>query len=127
MDNRSNILVIDNNSEELMQLVTFMEEGYRLTEIAENEDLVEAASEKCADLILLDDMMTEPNCYDICHYLKADKQTQTIPIIIMSDLAPDELESEINFLGSDDYICKPIKRDELIEKIETLLSFSRVH
>lgn len=127
MDNLSNILLIDNDNEELMQLVTYMEGKYTLSEVAEGEDLIQAASEKCADLILLDDMMTEPNCYDICHYLKSDEQTQTIPIIIMSDLEPDELESEIGFIGSDDYICKPIKRDELLKKIETLLSFNRVH
>ena len=127
MDERSTILLLDNNSEELMQLVTYMEDVYSLTEVSEGEDLIKVAAESCADLILLDDMMSEPNCYDICQYLKSDDQTQAIPIIIMSDLSPDELESEINFLGSDDYICKPIKQAELLEKIDTLLAFKRIH
>ncbi|MGK0442518.1 MAG: DNA-binding response OmpR family regulator [Pseudohongiellaceae bacterium] len=127
MDTRSNIMVIDNNSEELMQLITCLEGKYILTELPEGGDFTGVATAGCVDLILLDDMLAEPNCYDICQDLKSDDQTKNVPIIIMSDLDASELEREINFLGSDDYICKPIKQEELLEKIETLLSFNRVN
>lgn len=127
MESKSSILIFDSNNEELMQIVSFMESDYELTDVAEGSDCLEKASTIYPDLILLDDMVSEPNCYDICQSLKSDHETHNIPIVLMSDLTPEELEEEIGYLGSDDYICKPIQRAELLEKVDTLLSFNRAN
>ncbi|MEE8056333.1 MAG: response regulator [Pseudomonadales bacterium] len=127
MGNRSSVLIIDNNAEELMQLITFMEGKYKLTDISSGKECIDCALELSPDVILMDDMIIEPNCYDVCQALKADPVTGDIPIILMSDLSANELEDEVVYLGSDDYICKPIVKNELLEKIDTLLSFSQAH
>lgn len=127
MQTKSNVLIVDNNSEELMQLIAFMETDYELSELSGTEDYIDQATSLCPDIILVDDMIVEPNCYDICHAFKSDPVTGSIPIILMSDLSASELDEEVGYLGSDDYICKPFAKEMLIEKIETLLSFSRAH
>lgn len=127
MSNRSNVFIVDNNAEELMQLIAFMEDHYELAEVASGWECVSQAAIASPDLILIDDMIQDPNCYDICQALKDDSATGEIPIILMSDLNADELEDEVDFLGTDDYICKPIAKAELLEKIDTLLSFKQAH
>ena len=127
MVDRSSVLIIDNNAEELMQLITYMEDKYDLTDVSSGEECIDKAPNICPDVILVDDMIVEPNCYDVCQALKSDPVTGEIPIILMSDLTADELEDEVGYLGSDDYICKPIDKKELLEKIDTLLAFSRAH
>lgn len=127
MEPQASILILDTDSEELMQLLTFLEESYLLTDIQDGGDFLRQAEQLAPDLILLDDMVAEPNCYDICQSLKASELTERVPIILMSDLTASELDQEINSLGADDYICRPIQRDELREKIATLLSFSAVN
>ncbi len=122
-EKRGNILIYDCSSEELMQLVSVMESMYELIDVPDGNECIDNAMEIQPDLILVDDMAIEPNSYDICHLLKANRSTEQIPIILMSDLSSDDLEDEVNFVGSDDYICRPIERDELLEKIDTLLSF----
>lgn len=127
MENKYSILIVDANSEELMQLIAFMEDKYDLTDVNNGTACIEQAVTTYPDLILLDDMASEPNCYEVCHTLKSDSDTQNIPIILMSDLNAEELEDEIAYLMSDDYICKPIQRADLLEKVDTLLAFSHTH
>ncbi len=127
MDAKSSVLIIENNAEELMQLITFMEGKYELADVSSGSECLEQAPSLCPDVILVDDMIVDPNCYDVCRALKAGPMTGDIPIILMSDLSASELEEEMNYLGSDDYICKPIVKNELLEKIDTLLAFSQAH
>ena len=124
---RSNILIVDSNAEELMQLISYMEGEYDLEDVASGEDCLFKASNDCPDLILVDDMILEPNCYELCTALKSDPLTIDVPIILMSDLSASELAGEADSLGTDDFICKPINKDELLEKVATLLAFSNAH
>ena len=124
MQNPLSVLIVDNDAEELMQLFAYMEDKYLLADVSGGEECIDQAPTLCPDLILVDDMIVEPNCYDVCQRLKSDPITEAIPIILMSDLSVEELEEEVEYLGSDDYICKPIVKTELLEKIDTLLAFS---
>lgn len=125
MADRPQILIVDNNPEELMQLIAYMEQDYDLVETLNGDECLNRIAELHPDLILVDDMIVEPNCFDVCQKLKADPSTDEIPIILMSDLTKEELEAEADSLGSDDYICKPLQKAELLDKVSTLLSFSR--
>lgn len=127
MSARLNILIVDNSPEELMQLFTYMEQDYDLDDVSTGEACLSRVGYDRPDLILLDDMIAAPNCYDICQTLKSDPQTVSVPIILMSDLSAEELSKEADSIGSDDFICKPIHKDELLEKVVTLLSFARVN
>lgn len=126
MSDRASILILDTNMEEMMQLLAILEDRYSFIEAAEGEACIHQVSEVYPDLILIDDMLTEPNCYDFCHSIKADPATRKIPIILMSDLEASDLEEEISMLGCDDYICKPLNKEELREKVDTLLSFNSI-
>lgn len=125
MANRPQILIVDNNPEELMQLIAYMEQDYELVETLNGDECLSRMTDLHPDLILVDDMIVEPNCFEVCQKLKSDPGTDEIPIILMSDLGKAELEAEADSLGSDDYICKPLQKAELLDKIGTLLSFSR--
>lgn len=127
MEQRSSILVCDANSEEMMQLLSIMEERYKLIDVDNGTACLEKAETTLPDLILLDDMALEPNCYEVCTQLKQDAQTRDIPVVLMSDLPPHDLDEEITIVGADDYICKPFPADELLEKIDTLLMFRQCH
>lgn len=123
-DTRATVLVLDNNAEELMELVTALEDRYDFEDAPDGEVLIDRTAEIFPDIIILDDMTLSPNCYEVCQNIKSNPATRHIPIVIMSDLSATELESEVGLLGADDYICRPINTPELTEKIDTLLSFA---
>lgn len=78
------------------------------------------------DLILLDIKLPKLDGYGVLKSLKNDKEYQSIPIIIISSTAN---QAEINYcyqLGVTGYIIKPIRYEELRQKIKGLGEFLSV-
>jgi cyclic di-GMP phosphodiesterase len=127
MGQKHSVLIFDSNPEDLMPLICFMEDRYDPIVAPEKTDCMSFAEKSSPDIILVDDMLSDPNCYEACQDLKGVPGMGDVPIVLMSDLSVEELTEEIAYLGVDDYICKPIDKDELLKKIDTLLSFRQAH
>jgi len=78
-------------------------------------------------LVLLDVMLPELDGHDVCRRLRADHQTQQIPIIMMSALGTEEHKTTGLELGADDYVVKPFSLAELISRIRAVLRRSASH
>jgi two-component system phosphate regulon response regulator PhoB len=68
------------------------------------------------DLILLDVMLPDGNGIELCHELKTDTETSSIPIIIMSAHATEQ--SAIAASQAQDFISKPFDLEELIALVK---------
>lgn len=74
------------------------------------------------DVLLLDIWMSGCDGRDICKELKAKAETQSIPVLMISaskDIRQSALEA-----GADDFLAKPFDMQELLNKIERLLTNS---
>ena len=69
-------------------------------------------------LVLLDVMLPELDGHDVCRRLRADHQTQSIPIIMMSAYKTRDNEIEMRSLGVQDYLSKPFKLAEVDKILE---------
>ena len=70
------------------------------------------------DLIILDIMLPDENGFELCKYIKKEKDT---PIIFLT--AKDEEKDVVQGfnLGADDYVIKPFRNRELISRIYNIL------
>ncbi len=82
---------------------------------------LEQAKRERPDLILLDVMMPDVNGFEVCQRLKEDADTQLIPVVLMTALS--DVEDRIKGLeaGADDFLTKPVNRDELLARIRSSL------
>lgn len=73
------------------------------------------------DLILLDVMMPNMDGWDTLKTIRANKKTESIPIIMIT--AVNEEQKKISGLkfGADDYVTKPFILPNLLARIEALL------
>lgn len=73
------------------------------------------------DLILLDIMLPGIDGYEICRFLKSDKDKSSIPIIFLT--AKNDRDDVIKGLecGAVDYITKPFYAKELLYRVKTQL------
>ena len=68
-------------------------------------------------IILLDLMLPDGSGLDLCRKLKSEKESNSIPIIILT-AKDDEVDKVVGFeLGADDYVTKPFSVRELILRI----------
>lgn len=85
------------------------------SKIIDAEDLLDANQ---YDLVILDITLPDGNGFDLCKYIKEEKDT---PIIFLT-AKDEEKDVVLGFdLGADDYVIKPFRNRELISRIHNVL------
>lgn len=123
----ASIMVVDDIPNNLDVLCPLLEEaGYRLFVANNGKAALELANKLRPDLILLDVMMPDMNGYEVCQHLKSEDATRHIPVIFLT--AQNDVKSLVTGfdVGGVDYVCKPFQKAELLVRIETHLTLSRL-
>jgi class 3 adenylate cyclase len=72
------------------------------------------------DLVLLDVMMPGTDGFQICEHLKADASTAMIPVVLVTALEDQKSRVRGIRAGADDFLSKPVHREELVARVTTL-------
>lgn len=123
---KETILIVD-DEEDILELIKFNleKEGYSIVKALTGEKAVKIAGQTSIDLIVLDLMLPGMDGLEVTKFLKTDKKTWKIPIIMLT--AKGE-ESDIITgleLGADDYLLKPFSPKILIARIRAILRRGR--
>lgn len=117
------IVLIDDDADvrELTKLTLEYATGWEVTTAADGEEGRARASELEPDAVLVDMMMPGTDGCEVCRRFRADPRTSQIPLVILTarrDLEEEELES----VGADGILYKPINPGELAAGIRDLLA-----
>ena len=85
------------------------------------EEGLKLAKSEHPDLILCDVMMPEMDGYSVVQKLRGDAATSSIPVILLSALGERWDVRKGMETGADDYLAKPVLRQELLAAIRTQL------
>ena len=116
------ILIVDDNATNIDLLVRTLKTDYNLGIAKNGSKALEYAGKYHPDLVLLDIMMPEMDGYEVCNRLKADQETQSIPIIFITAMGEPLNKTRGFELGAVDYITKPFHAAEIKARIKTHLS-----
>lgn len=111
----ADILVVEDNEELGILLSDFLTaEGYDVYHALSGEEAMEILAEESAKLVILDIMLPGMDGFVVCNKIR---ESDNVPILIVS--AKDAKEDKINglMLGADDYIEKPYDIDILLAKV----------
>jgi DNA-binding response OmpR family regulator len=113
------ILIADDDPDILEALtLVFEEEGYTVATSHDGHTLRNLEHD-LPDLLLLDIWMSGWNGGDICRFLKSQKATASLPIILFS--ANRETERIARESGADTFITKPFDLTDLLSTVERYL------
>lgn len=118
---KETILIVD-DEEDIVELIKYNlgNEGYSILTAFTGEKAIKIANQSQPDLIVLDLMLPGIDGLDVTKYLKNNKKTNNIPIIMLT--AKGE-ESDIVIgleMGANDYISKPFSPKVLIARIRAI-------
>lgn len=124
----SRILVVDDVIENIQLAGTILKEkGYQLNIARNGKQALQVVEKTKPDLILMDVEMPEMNGYECCKVLKANPETQDIPIIFLtSNMESNDIVKGFE-LGAVDYVGKPFHASELLARIHTHLALRQAH
>lgn len=96
-------------------------EGYQVDTINRGDEAEESLRDSQPDLLLLDWMLPGVSGIELCRRLRARRETQEMPIIMLT--ARGEESERIRGLstGADDYVVKPFSTPELMARVKAML------
>jgi two-component system cell cycle response regulator DivK len=123
LSDMSCVLIVEDNAIN-MSLSTFLVQsaGYSVIGAADAETGIKMAREQLPDLILMDIQLPGMDGLEAIGLLKKDPSTRDIPIIALTALAMKGDEARIRASGCDGYIAKPMRYQQFLAAIASVLA-----
>jgi CheY-like chemotaxis protein len=116
------LLVDDSCTARLVNRMIFSQRSnYELVSASDGKEAVEKAREVRPDVILMDIVMPRMTGLEACRALKKDKETQKIPVILLTTRGEEQYVQEGYASGCSDYLTKPVNDDELLDLLKAYL------
>jgi two-component system phosphate regulon response regulator PhoB len=123
---RPRVLVVEDEAALVTLLRYNLEKaGFEVAVATAGEEALLLIAEAPPDLVLLDWMLPEVSGLEICRRLRRNKETRSLPVIMLT--ARGEEADRVRGLnwGADDYITKPFSPTELVARVQAVLRRAR--
>lgn len=121
------ILIVDDDPDILEGILTILEtQPYRLATARDGKKCMEMISQEIPDLLILDLLMPRMDGWGVIREMRSEPRYTKIPIMVLTTVIEDasrrryELETGMA-MDVQDYIQKPTKPADLIQRVEKML------
>ena len=121
------VLVADDNADLRSYLERLLGSRWRVTTAVDGASALAQIRKQPPDLVLADLMMPGLDGLSLLRTLRADPQTEDLPVIVLTARADDATAEEVLGAGADDYIAKPFTGRELVARIGASIDVTRLH
>ena len=117
------VLVVDDEERirELGELALGRHPALEPLVAADGPSAIQLCRDVHPDLVFLDVMMPGMDGYDVCRALKQDPATADIKVVVLTAFAQHSTMQQALAAGADDYMTKPFRPAQLVEKAVELL------
>ena len=117
-ERKRHILVVDDDTEQLVNIKEQLREFYHVTPVKSGEAAFRFLQKKKPDLILLDYMMPEEDGPSVLRRLRETDAYAEIPVIFLTGMTEkNTVIRTLTELKPQGYIIKPSKKSEIVAKI----------
>ena len=115
------VLVVDDDPDMASFLARLLvQQGMQAEIAADGAVALDMIAAQPPDLVLMDVQMPGPNGFDICRRLKRQESTALLPVVLVTALEDHDSRVRGIEAGADDFLSKPVSREELIARVKTL-------
>ncbi|QTD50478.1 two-component regulator propeller domain-containing protein [Sulfidibacter corallicola] len=116
------ILIVDDDDVNRRVLSNLLvPRGFHVKEADGGLDALRRISRSEFDLVLLDVMMPGMNGYEVCQKIRETHPPHDLPVVLVTALSGDTEIGQGFAVGANDFVTKPISKEELVLRVETHL------
>ncbi|XZN97380.1 MAG: SpoIIE family protein phosphatase [Microcoleus sp.] len=122
------VLIVDDDPINLQVLINNLSlESYAVTQASNGEEALAIIEQGLKpDIIFLDVMMPKMTGYQVTQKLRESFTSTELPIILLTARTQvQDIVTGLN-LGANDYLCKPVAKDELLARLRTQINMCRL-
>lgn len=119
---RPRVLVVEDNADMNRFVMQCLESDYDVVCAFDGRQGLEQALRHPPALVLSDIMMPNMSGPEMIQQMRAQPQLQSVPILLLSAKADEELRIELLDHGAQDFIVKPFAEKELIVRVRNLVA-----
>lgn len=120
------LIVDDTRTTQYLHRALLEAEGYDVDLASSGREALDRIPEYRPDLVLMDVMMPGIDGIECCRRIRRDGHLEETKIMMVTSATEYSRISEAFAAGCDDYITKPVDRDELVQKARDLLRFAQI-
>lgn len=118
---RAVVLVVDDQAPNRVLLRAYLGDRYVVREAIDGAAALEILRRETIDLVLLDVMMPHMSGFALCRVVKQRPDGQYLPVILLTALGQHEDRITGLAAGADDFLTKPVNKDELLLRVQTFV------
>ena len=123
MNHARKVVLVVEDEESILELLRYNldKAGFTVLPAGSGEDGLELARRRRPDLILLDLMLPGMDGLEVCRMLKKSRETESIPVVMLTARGEEaDIVAGLE-LGADDYLTKPFSPRVLLAHIRAAL------
>jgi CheY-like chemotaxis protein len=118
------LLVVDDQPYDTLLLSTYLrEEGYQVLTANSGQDALDLVIERDPDIVLSDVMMPGMDGFEVCAKIKDRPESVLTPVVLITALDGQNDRIKGIQAGADEFLSKPINREELMARVRSLLRY----
>ena len=122
----SEILVVDDDRDVAQTVeLALRRRGFKVAMANSGVEALKVLRRYNPDLVILDVLMPGMSGLEVCRRLRADPNTETLPIIFLTARGQERDRIEGLRAGADDYLSKPFNLEELLLRVNAVLRRSQ--
>ncbi|WP_375742621.1 response regulator [Corallococcus interemptor] len=124
---RAKVMVVDDDPEAVRALSqVLVSDAVEVVGLENAYGLLDALAQHRPDLLLLDVQMPGPSGFDLCRILRLTPEWQDLPILLITAQVGLEFRLAAFQAGADDYLAKPVLKEELRARVHARLERARL-
>jgi signal transduction histidine kinase len=123
------VLIVDDHEDDIVMLERFLEgEATVIRGLSDSTQAERVFNEFEPDLVLVDLHMPPPDGFEILQQLRdARLRIGFLPVVVLTGDVGSIARRKALDMGADDYLTKPLDRQEVVLRVRNLLSTRRMH
>jgi class 3 adenylate cyclase len=116
------VLIVDDSPTNVDLLCAVLShQGYAIAVARDGEQALEYLRQHAVDIVVLDILMPGLSGIEVCRRIRSDPRHAMLPVVLVTALDPEQERVHGLDAGADDFISKPVNREELLARVRSLV------